>query len=184
VGNNPVNFNDPDGLVAREATNWATQKASYFGNFIGDPDTATGILEGAVGTALVGGAIGGDIAAGLPTFGTGSMALAPAASAVAALGSGLVLDAGQRLAGAISRASASDNIYYSESSEAGSVASRRAQNPGDLTLPTERAARREAIRQGGGQVSIPNGYVRAENKDKNPNLRGPNNERAEDRRLG
>ncbi|AXI01475.1 RHS repeat domain-containing protein [Aquirhabdus parva] len=62
------------------------------------------------------------------------------------------------------------------------LAVRREQKEGDVTFPTERAARREAIRQNGGQVSAPNSYQRVENttdRGKNKNIRGPNNERAE-----
>lgn len=56
---------------------------------------------------------------------------------------------------------------------------RRAQNQNDKTFTTERAARREAMRQSGAQVSLPNSYQRVSNPDKNPNLRGPNDEKSE-----
>jgi hypothetical protein len=35
VGNNPVNFNDPDGLAAKIAGNWLdTQTHGYFSDFV------------------------------------------------------------------------------------------------------------------------------------------------------
>lgn len=56
---------------------------------------------------------------------------------------------------------------------------RRTQTQGDVTVPSERAARREAMRQHGGSTSQANNYKRIENPDKNVNLRGPRNEKAE-----
>jgi hypothetical protein len=59
------------------------------------------------------------------------------------------------------------------------VPKRRTQTPGDKDFKTEKAARREAIRRNGGQVSEPNNFKRETNWDKNPNLKGPNGEPSE-----
>jgi len=56
---------------------------------------------------------------------------------------------------------------------------RRAQTGADTTCLTETAARREAIRRWGGQVSEPNNFTRVVNWDRNPNVRGPNGEPTE-----
>lgn len=57
-----------------------------------------------------------------------------------------------------------------------SEATRRSQSKSDKTLPTERAARREAMRQSGAQVSLPNNYTTRDVYGNNQNLRGPNGE--------
>ena len=56
---------------------------------------------------------------------------------------------------------------------------RRSQSPKDLTFSSEKAARREAIRRYGGEVSKPNNFSRAKNWDQNINLRGPNGQQSE-----
>jgi len=56
---------------------------------------------------------------------------------------------------------------------------RRAQVPGDKTMPSEAAARREAFRMHDVSTSEPDNFERVDNWDKNPNLKGPQGEPSE-----
>lgn len=56
---------------------------------------------------------------------------------------------------------------------------RRTQTAGDVTLPSEKAARREAIRRHGGETSKANNFTRKDVYGQNSNLRGPEGEPSE-----
>ncbi len=60
-----------------------------------------------------------------------------------------------------------------------SGASRRIQNVTDVTAPSGRAARRQAMREHGMSTSQANNFERVQQHGKNPNLRGPNGEASE-----
>ena len=59
------------------------------------------------------------------------------------------------------------------------AATRRTQNAGDVTVRTERAARRQAMREHGMSTSLANNYERVPQYGQNPNLLGPNGEPSE-----
>ncbi len=56
---------------------------------------------------------------------------------------------------------------------------RRKQSTDDITLPNERAARREALRRNNIATSKANNYTKTDDWDPNPNIRGPKGEPAE-----
>jgi RHS repeat-associated protein len=70
-------------------------------------------------------------------------------------------------------------VHNSQSSDKCRGAKRRFQNPKDITVSTEYAARREAMRRHGGPVSGSNNFKRVDDWNKNKNIRGPNGEPAE-----
>lgn len=109
VGNDPLNLVDPDGLFADRAVNFAQ---GMF-RLIADPETPKALVEAYIGANIFAAAVGGDLLAGALTGGAGSALAAPLAVAGATVGTGLIIDAGTRLGGAIDRAF--DSIYLSKS---------------------------------------------------------------------